>query len=137
MAQRRWTSKKTLLVGVLAVGVTLVSWGASALPNDTERVPASPTSDVEVGGMPTTPRFSNDDVPDLIRAIGDRGVEGFVKKEDLLGPEEPPSSPREALALQQAAPAAIPVYARDGVTVVDSLSLNRSPDAARPTDAGE
>jgi len=74
--------------------------------------------------------------PDLIQAIGINGKTGYVRNEDLNPPL--PKNPQEALAQQKAAetPKRIPVYAEDGVTVIDTFIVGGPPAAPQgvPTD---
>lgn len=58
-------------------------------------------------------------LPELIRAVGDKGVEGYVRLSDLEGPA--PADPTEALK-QQGEVKVLPIYAEDGVTVIDHLT---------------
>lgn len=70
-----------------------------------------------------------DAVPDLVLARGDNGVEGYLRAVEcafLLDPN-PPKSPEEAIARQEAEQGktfVYNVYALDGVTVVDTFTLN-------------
>lgn len=59
-------------------------------------------------------------IPALISAVGDHGTAGYVKYADLYGTPAP-ATPQAALAAQ-AQTRVIPVYAADGVTVVDTLT---------------
>lgn len=59
-------------------------------------------------------------IPALIAAVGDHGTAGYVKYSDLYGTPAP-ATPQDALAAQ-ARTRVIPVYASDGVTVVDTLT---------------
>jgi hypothetical protein len=58
-------------------------------------------------------------IPELIRAVGDSGIEGYVRFEDLEGPR--PSSPEEALEFS-GTDRVIPLYAEDGRTVIDTYT---------------
>ena len=60
-------------------------------------------------------------IPELIKAAGDDGVSGYVRYEDMEGPQ--PSDPAEAIAIS-GQERVIPVYAADGVTVVDWLTVS-------------
>lgn len=60
--------------------------------------------------------------PDLIAAVNQDGIEGYVKYEDLMGPQ--PKNPEEAVAMQKAGlfkKRKIPLYAADGETVLGSF----------------
>lgn len=67
-------------------------------------------------------------IPQLIRAVGDKGIQGYVKYQDYVGSPEA-SSPEEALKMPTTQ--IIPVYASDGVTVVDQLTLSSGPHEAQ------
>jgi hypothetical protein len=54
--------------------------------------------------------------PDLISAIGIDGTIGYVKKEDLNGPQ--PKNPEEAVKLNEAKPRDISLYDVDGETII-------------------
>ena len=56
------------------------------------------------------------DEPDLISAIGIDGTVGYVKKEDLNGPQ--PKTPEEAVKLNEAKPREIPMYDVDGENII-------------------
>jgi hypothetical protein len=59
--------------------------------------------------------------PELIQAAGDNGVLGYVRLEDLEGPQ--PATPEEAVAMSGET-RVIPVYAEDGETVVDTFTIS-------------
>lgn len=67
-------------------------------------------------------------IPELIKAVGDHGVSGYVRYEDTNGPQ--PSNHTEAVAMSGKA-YVIPVYAADGMTVVDWLTI--SPGEGTPS----
>jgi hypothetical protein len=69
-------------------------------------------------------------IPELIRAAGDHGVSGYVRYGDLEGPQ--PSDPAEAVAIsgQQRV---IPVYAADGMTVVDWYTISSGEEEPSPS----
>ena len=54
--------------------------------------------------------------PDLMLAEGENGTVGYVKKEDLNGPE--PKNPEEAVKLNEVLRREIPLYDVDGETVI-------------------
>jgi hypothetical protein len=60
-------------------------------------------------------------IPALIAAVGDNGVAGYVRISDVMC-TPPPVSPAAALA-SQGKPQVIPVYARNGTTVVGKLTV--------------
>lgn len=59
-------------------------------------------------------------IPELIKAAGDHGVSGYVRYEDLEGPQA--STPEEAIAMS-GQERVIPVYAEDGITVIDQFTI--------------
>lgn len=62
--------------------------------------------------------------PELIRAYGENGIEGYLMKQDLYG--EQPKTPEEALAIQNSrSPGGrdIPLYDVDGETVIGVFHL--------------
>ncbi len=67
-----------------------------------------------------------EELPDLVRVIGDDGKEGYVYVDEWVG--EAPSSPEEALAIQEKRESAgdtstvINVYDCEGETVIDTLT---------------
>ena len=64
----------------------------------------------------------DDVLPDLIAAIGDDGIEGYVKEIDLRG--ENFKTPEEAL--QHIPKTKIPLYEKDGKTILGEFTLNTS-----------
>ena len=58
-----------------------------------------------------------DNAPDLIAVVNRSGIEGYVWKEELI--PEHPSSPEEAIALNEGGDRQIPMYESDGVTFID------------------
>lgn len=68
---------------------------------------------------------SPENEPDLIKAIGVDGTEGYVRKTDLVG--ELPNSPEEALEMQKNRPPGgrdIPLYDVDGETVIGLFHIS-------------
>ena len=65
--------------------------------------------------------------PDLIAAIGDNGEKGYIRRSE--SEEEDPSSPEEALRIQNERanqpPRIIPLYAEDGITVLDTFTIGK------------
>lgn len=67
-----------------------------------------------------------DDEPDLMAAVGDNGIKGYVRKTELDG--EKPANPEEAVRMQEERekngnpPMVINVYESDGVTVIDTFT---------------
>ncbi len=62
-----------------------------------------------------------EDLPDLIEAIGVNDKTGFIKKSDLLA--DVPENPEQAAAAADPAPRTITLYAADGVTAVDTFRI--------------
>jgi hypothetical protein len=60
-------------------------------------------------------------IPDLIRAVGDDGTEGYVWRGDLDGPQ--PSNPGEAVQMSGQT-RVIPLYAEDGHTVSGTYTMS-------------
>lgn len=67
-------------------------------------------------------------LPDLVAMIGDNGVSGYVAKEDMYDYSE--NGPRAQAALEaleageDSYECAVPIYAQDGETVVDELTMH-------------
>ncbi|MFJ7738838.1 metal ABC transporter substrate-binding protein [Lysinibacillus sp. NPDC097287] len=59
--------------------------------------------------------------PTLMLAEGENGTIGYVKKEDLNGPQ--PKTPKEAVKLNEAKPREIPLYDVDGETVIGKFII--------------
>jgi hypothetical protein len=81
-----------------------------------------------IGGWPedtdgdgTISDTGSERIPELIKAAGDHGVSGYVRYGDLGGPQ--PSNPAEAVAIS-GQERVIPVYAADGITVVDWYTMS-------------
>lgn len=94
---------------------------------------AEPTYDVNINGETYGSNFNVqfvEDWPDLIKARGDNGVEGYIRASDLE--DESPSSPEEAIKRQQArekkgaSPRVINLYDKDGEEVVDTFTCGKS-----------
>ncbi len=68
-----------------------------------------------------------EDLPDLIRVIGDNGVEGYVYAAEMIG--EAPSSPEEAIRIQEERIAnndtetIINVYDCEGKNIIDTFTM--------------
>lgn len=62
-------------------------------------------------------------LPDLISAIGNNGISGYVKAIDLEQPM--PKTPEEALAYMEIdiVITTIPLYDSDGITIIDTFSI--------------
>lgn len=79
------------------------------------------------------------DVPDLVAVVGDHGVEGYVRSDELADdPNANPATPEEALAIQaKAEDRVLPVFGADGRTQVDTFTVwgpnhDLPPDPAEP-----
>jgi len=70
-------------------------------------------------------------IPALIRAVGDHGVTGYVRYADIEGNPQP-SDPEEAVATS-GQERVIPVYAEDGMTVVDWYTLSAGDGSPTPS----
>jgi hypothetical protein len=70
-----------------------------------------------------------EDSPDLIAAIGTKGVEGFVKRDDFFEPL--PSSVAEALSRNRRPSHTVPLYSVDGKTIVDQFLIGGNDTALR------
>lgn len=64
---------------------------------------------------------SPDESPDLVLVLGDNGREGYVYAKDLHQPA--PTTPEEALRLQNSGEVVLDVYQSDGVTKVDTFTI--------------
>ena len=61
-------------------------------------------------------------IPELIAATGDGGTEGYVRLQDLASPQ--PADPAQAVDIS-GRPWIVPLFAKDGVTIVDRYILGR------------
>ncbi len=105
----RMSGMKTALWA--AVIAAVIGAGAGAVYART----SDPTDRPAVGGMPADVDGDGllsdsgvERVPELIKAVGDNGIEGYVRLSDLDGPV--PANPDEAVAVNDAV-RVIPVYA--------------------------
>lgn len=64
-------------------------------------------------------------VPDLVSAVGDNGIEGYVKFSDLDS-SGTPSSPDDALNSMSSSDMHINLYAVDGMTILDQFTIESS-----------
>lgn len=108
--------------------------GKLAPPTKTS-VPSGKTQDGRSFGpalVPTGPdggefsAESDKDQPDLIAVQGDNGRKGYVVFKDLMWEPEinsPEDAARYMEARKQDGPRVLPVYAEDGVTQIDSFTL--------------
>ncbi len=84
-------------------------------------------SNLTYGSMELAPTV--EEAPDLIAVVGKNGKEGYVYKGDLF--EEAPRTVEEALEQQNAAlrlntVQEIPVYEKDGVTMIDIFEISNN-----------
>lgn len=108
-----------LILGGGAAGAYASLAGASGKSDDGPR-PAFGQMPGDANGDGIISDSGSERIPALIAAVGDHGTAGFVKYSDLYGTPAP-ASPQAALA-GQAQTRVIPVYAADGVSVVDTLT---------------
>ena len=91
--------------------------------------PAGTTKDGRTYG-PLLPegKTAGEVVPDLVSVVGDHGIEGYADSAVVLGDDKNgPASPAEALAQQASkasSPVVTPVFAKDGVTQIDTFTLS-------------
>lgn len=121
------TRTKLAIAGTSLVAVTAaVGYSeATAASNAGPHYPANSvgqtygTLPVDVTTLPL------DEIPDLVKVVGDQGVEGYAYAGALLGVGDvAPATPQEALRLQNVTFATqIPVFAADGVTIVDTFTV--------------
>ena len=117
----------------LALGIVIIVFGIGArqtFASSSVGTAVTPEARPSLGGWPIDVNgdgvisdTGNERIPELIRAVGDNGVQGYVRLQDLDGPE--PSSPEEAVAIS-GQDRVIPVYEADGVTIVDQYTLHGS-----------
>ncbi|MDP9343998.1 MAG: hypothetical protein M3Q23_18280 [Actinomycetota bacterium] len=120
MHLRRWLAASVLTA--LVVGV-----GAGVAVANREGSRSQPTRPL-IGGWPDD--VDGDEVisdsgaeriPILIKAVGDHGVEGYIRFNDLEGGPQP-VTPEEAVQMS-GRERVIPVYTEDGETVIDTYTL--------------
>lgn len=67
----------------------------------------------------------------MIPALGDSNVEGYVIESELYDLENQPNNPEEAIAymnkMARIKQRSIPLYANDGETIIDQLTINCQP----------
>lgn len=124
-------------VGASAFG----SSGASQIGTDVPATPGTPEPRPRIGGWPNDVNGDGlisdtgaERIPELIKAAGDNGVEGYVRYDDLEGGPQP-SNPAEAVAMSGQT-RVIPLYAADGVTVIGTFTMgSASVPSSVPTSA--
>ena len=67
--------------------------------------------------------IAGEEPPDLIKAYGKNGKEGFVYYADMMAAS--PSSPEEALQQRGTRATLLPVYLEDGITEIDKFEFVR------------
>lgn len=115
-----------LVVTVLVIGVILISMN---------RLNSGGRYSVNQYGEtygPHDPDAGPENFPDLIAAIGDNGIEGYLKYTDFIGP--PVHSPEEAAVYQETKPSFFPLYDKDGRTVIDTFSLRAGEAVIKTTE---
>lgn len=145
-AKRKARRRRLLLaVVLLAVGVSAAVFALKASPASPppstlgqlqRSLPASATG-CAAGPRPAIGKFPGDSngdgtisdsgserIPALVAAVGDHGVAGYVRVDEVFC-TPPPVSPAAALA-SMGKPHLIPVYASNGTTVVDTLTIKPS-----------
>jgi hypothetical protein len=110
------------MIGVLAVG-GYSAFAASNLFSTTDNNPnvQGHTPDGRSYGWMPGPAATSD-APDLVAVVGDDGVSGYLDYNQLVA--SPIVTPEQALGLQKAATHGreLPVFAKDGKTVVDQFT---------------
>lgn len=114
-------SHRVLAVAVAVVAGLSSGWAIAraASGNDGIDRPRIGTVPKDVDGDGLVSDVGEETYPEFIGVVGDHGVVGYSRLEDLRG--EIPSSPEEALDMAGET-RVIPVYADDGVTQVDTLT---------------
>jgi hypothetical protein len=114
-------------------------WSVTAV-NSADSGPSTGEPRPRIGGWPEDTNgdgmisdTGDERIPELIKAVGDNGVSGYVRYEDSNGPQA--SDPAEAVAMS-GKEYVIPVYAADGVTVIDWLTLSSGEGAPSPPPDG-
>lgn len=131
MSDNKPRARKSLIriTGVALLAAALGIWtGIAAASSGSPSGSETPATRPSIGGWPAD---SNGDgvisdsgaeqIPELISAVGDNGVSGYVRYSDLEGPQ--PANPEEAVKMSNQT-RAIPVYAADGKTVIDQYTIS-------------
>lgn len=108
------------LVAACSVGGYALASTATASPT----YPVTPTGQT-YGTLPSDgTQLPLAGLPDLVKVVGDHGIEGYAASSDVLGVgDAAPATPELALAQQKLnVTRAVPVYAADG-TVVDTFTI--------------
>jgi hypothetical protein len=125
--ERRYVMGRSSRIGI-AAAVLLVSLVAAVgvktvvLADDAEY--AETPDGRTYGTLPTEgDHLAVADLPDLIAVKGNNGRNGYITRDAFMG-GPPPSSPEEALRQQRkGGDVVVPVYAEDGVTVIDTFTI--------------
>lgn len=139
-----------LVVGVSTTAFALRASAGPASPTPStlgqlqRSLPAATSTGCAAGPRPAIGKFPADTngdgkisdsgserIPALVAAVGDHGIAGYVRANDVFC-SPPPVSPAAALAAQ-GKPQVIPVFAANGTTIIDTLTIKpASPGAPTP-----
>lgn len=136
----------SVVVGLLLSLSALTTFATQSYFLDEQPVPKYPKNEVGQTYGSAAMAVTPEQEPNLIKAVGVGGVEGFIYREDLAG--KMPSTPEEALAKQKqteklmARVAAgkpvvmrtIPLYEVDGVTVIGKFEIINKANPNREED---
>lgn len=122
------------LAAIFLVAGVLGSITGIALAGDSGDRPAIGGWPADVNHDGVTSDQGDERIPELIKAVGDDGTEGYVRYEDLNGPQ--PSNPDEAVKMS-GIDRVIPLYAEDGVTVVGKYTLSAGDSTGTATSVAE
>lgn len=108
------------------VCVASASFASSFAFDEVEESPSSPSSEYPTNkdGMTFGSDFGQDESPDLVLARGDDGTVGYVKRQDVYGPDD--VTLEDVLRQMEAGDPesrTIPLYAEDGTTVIGKFTL--------------
>lgn len=137
MPVNRKAVRTLAVVAAIAVGTGTGLMMAGAGSQDGQRVDQPqdahtfPTNELGMTYGSAMDATSPDNEPDLIAAVGAGGTLGYVKKTDLDGPT--PLSPEEAAQVDSSA-RSIPLYEKDGVTVIGEFWIGDGIPSTGPDD---
>ena len=106
----------------------LLSWNSTSrklLNGQAVEPPVYPVNEQGLTYGSVADAYSYETEPDLIAAVGEGGIDGYVYADDLRGPV--PTSPEEVLAIMNArgeGPRTIPLYKSDGRTVIGEFLVS-------------
>lgn len=138
MTDKRFGSRHALGI-VLGLGLVVLAGAGAAVAVNAAGTPESKSSvlieKVDGAGLSYGRVLPNegqsirvDEIPDMIAAVGDSGIAGYVANAELDAADPEPTSPAHALELQeQRTEKRVPVYAADGKTIVDYFTIGGSP----------